>query len=288
MFDRIALFGLGLLGGSLCKALRRLPGKRHIVAYARNPEKLSRALEESAVDELRPMGDFNPAGTSLIVIATPVLASIEILKNILDHRGLESSALVIDMGSAKCALAEEALRHERADRFVGCHPMAGSEMSGYEHSREDLYSGACVIITPHRRNSYDDIERIRRFWQALDARTSVCPPERHDAAVARSSHAVHLAACALADILRAHAQGMRDSDIRDFIGNGFRDSTRIAKGSPVMWGEILRANGHETGAALDELIERLNEIRRLLSRGGEGEAALAEFLERARGFRDSI
>lgn len=288
MFDRIAIFGLGLLGGSLCKALRRLPGGRQIVAYARNPEKLSGALEESVVDEVLPIGGFSPAGKNLIVIATPILASIEILKKVLNHGELESDALIIDMGSAKCVLVEEALQHGRADRFVGCHPMTGSEMSGYGHSRGDLFSGASVIITPHRRNSYDDIEKIRRFWHALDARTSVCPPAQHDAAVARTSHAVHLVSCALAEAVGAYAQGLKESDIRDFIGNGFRDATRIAKGSPGMWGEILRANDREIGETLDELIERLRELRKLLSRGEEGDAALAEFLERARSFRDSV
>ncbi len=283
MFRRVAVLGLGLLGGSLCRALKEIDPSVDITAFARDISRLSAALADNTIGRALPMDELSPAGMDLAVIASPVLSSIESLKRLLDHPDL-GDCIVIDVGSVKRPLVALAAGHGRGGRFVGCHPMAGSEKSGYEHSNGALYRGASVIITPNEKNDEKTIEAVDRFWRSLGSRTVRCDAAAHDGLVALTSHVPHLAACALADLA---AGASVDTDIEPFIGSGFRDLTRIAMGSPDMWADILAANGENIAGGIDDLIEKLEYIRRFIKEGrhdGEGR----RFLERAGAFRRSI
>ncbi|MBP7604713.1 MAG: prephenate dehydrogenase/arogenate dehydrogenase family protein [Spirochaetes bacterium] len=283
MFRRVSVVGLGLLGGSLCRALKEADASVHITAFARDVARLSRALSDGMIDRALPVGELSPAGFDLVVIASPVLSSIESLEKLLGHPEI-GGCLIIDVGSVKAPLVALADAHMNGARFVGCHPMAGSEKSGYEHSSGALYRGASVIITPGKKNTEDDVRAVERFWTSLGARTVRSGAEEHDRLVAVTSHMPHLAACAVADLVADTAAG---TDITPFIGNGFRDLTRIAMGSPDLWTDIEAANAENIVRAIDELTARLEHIRRFIAEGRH-EAEGRVFLERAGAFRRSV
>jgi prephenate dehydrogenase len=283
MFNTVAVFGLGLLGGSLCKGLRSVQGKASITAYARDPGRLRGAVEDGTINSAEHMKSASLSGVDLVVIATPVIVSLDILRTVLDDRELGESALVIDVGSVKGALVSAAESHPRGDRFIGCHPMAGSEKMGYAYSRSDLYRHAPVIITPHRRNAPEEIARIRGLWETLGARTVEARADTHDAAVARTSHLPHLAACVMMDI----AQKL-GGDMGDFVGGGFRDVTRVASGSPDMWTDITAANRENITRLLDEFIDALRSLKGLMPADYNDTARIRDFFERVRGYREKI
>ncbi len=251
MFQRIAVIGLGLLGGSICKSLRSLGYDGEIVVYARNPEKVLSSVTDGAVDRILPLDSLSLNGVDLVVIAAPVVSSVEILKKLLTRIDLNEETLIIDVGSVKRTIVNEALRYPRGDRFIGCHPMTGSEKTGYEYSSDRLYADAQVIITPHEKNRVQDIDRVQSFWRLLGAKTSLENAKVHDAVVARTSHLPHLLACLLVEI--AESETKCGTDVGRFLGNGFRDMTRIAGGSPEMWSDIFVTNSDNVCSAIDKL-----------------------------------
>jgi len=270
MFQKISIIGLGLLGGSICRALRRRESGADITVYARFPEKLEKAVREGAADRVLPLEDISPVGADLVIISAPVVASVDIAVSLLSMPGLESPTLIIDVGSVKRPVVDAARGHERGGRFIGCHPMTGSEKTGYEHSSEDLYLGAPVIITPHEHNNAEDIEKVERFWRGLGAKTVITAAEKHDSFVARTSHLPHLLACLLVELADGAEEAIEDP--RSFIGNGFRDMTRIAGGSPEMWADIFTANGDNMEKALARLVSGISEfLGKLKSESGHGQ-----------------
>jgi len=283
MFRRLAVVGLGLLGGSLCRAVKEKDGSVSVTAFTRDTKRLSGALSEGIVDLALPVEELTPEGFELMVIASPVLSSMESLKILLDHPKL-GGCLLSDVGSVKAPLVALAEANPNGARFVGCHPMAGSEKSGYEHSSGTLYRGASVIITPGKNNSETDIQTMERFWASLGADTVRCDAEEHDRLVAVTSHVPHLAACALADLAAEASAGGR---LTPFIGSGFRDLTRIAMGSPDMWTDIEAANAENIVRAIDALSAKLGHIRRFIAEGRHETEGRA-FLERAGSLRRSV
>ncbi|HSV97046.1 MAG TPA: prephenate dehydrogenase [Spirochaetota bacterium] len=283
MFRRVAVLGLGLLGGSLCRALKEIDSSIDITAFARNVSRLSSALADGTIGRALPMDALSPAGMDLVVIASPVLSSIDSLKRLLDHPDL-GNCVVIDVGSVKGPLVGLAAVHPQGGGFVGCHPMAGSEKSGYEHSSASLYRGASVIITPHEKNGETIIEAVERFWRSVGSRTVRCDAKTHDRLIALTSHVPHLVACAVADLAADASAG---TDATPFIGSGFRDLTRIAMGSPDMWADIVAANGANIAGGIDDLIKKLEYVRRFITEGGH-DVDGRRFLERAGAFRRSI
>jgi prephenate dehydrogenase len=287
MFSRVLIMGLGLLGGSLSRAIKKRSPAGYVIACARNPENLRGAVDQHIVDEIQPLSGVRLRGVDLVVITAPVRASIGLLATVLDDPGLGEQALVIDVGSVKNPIVEAAGAHPRGDRFVGCHPLAGSEKTGFMHSREDLYAGAPVIITPHSRNSEADTARVGKFWETVGARPVIAPARLHDAAVARTSHLPHLLACALVDSVRDNSPPA-GTNVSDFAGQGFRDVTRIALGSPEMWTDILLTNRANIVQAIDDMSRRLDALRSLLANGEADERELFAFFERVRRYRETI
>jgi prephenate dehydrogenase len=160
--------------------------------------------------------------------------------------------------------------------------MAGSEKSGYEHSRPDLYDRASVLITPGRFNRKGDVERLKSFWESLGSTVSVTSARLHDLMVGYTSHLPHVIACALVDLV----QGRSESGIRDFIGNGFRDVTRISSGSGNMWSDIVRLNRANIGEGIDEFVKKLLELKKMLAEGGDEQ--IRGYFEKVRRDRGDI
>lgn len=289
MFNTIAVFGLGLLGGSVCKCLKRIDPGIRISAYGRDPRRLERAMAESLVDAAGGLEDASLAGVDLAVVSTPVDSSIDIIGKLLARPDLGASAIIIDVGSVKETIIRAVERSGRADRFVGCHPMAGSEKMGYEHSRADLFESASVIITPHARNHEADVRAVIGFWESMGAVTTVISPGEHDRIAAYTSHMPHMLASTLVrvfDDFRKNPGGA--GSIAPFIGRGFMDLTRVSSGSPDMWRDIAIHNRGNIMEALDRMIAELERLKAVLAADDPGAGAVHEYLAGAKNTRDGL
>jgi prephenate dehydrogenase len=234
-FERIAIIGLGLLGGSVALAARRAGIAGAICASGRTQAPLDDALARGVVDAVGPISE-TVAGADLVVLGTPVSAMPAAVEAASPH--LASGALITDVGSVKGFLAERlpGLLPPYAE-YVGAHPMAGSHEKGVLHAREDLFDGACCVITPLPENKPESVARVRAFWEALGPRIVERDVESHDEEVAWVSHLPHVLAFAF-------AKSLDKSPITaaELAASGFRDFTRIARSNEELWGDIFSAN----------------------------------------------
>ena len=235
-FSRIAVLGPGILGGSLALAFQKRHPDSHVSLWGRNPERIAEIVAtgfEHATDNL----SLAIRDAELVIFAVPVGALEDLGKQVL-HAGVNPDALVTDLGSVKSSPHESlgALLNRSGISFIGSHPMAGSERSGFAAADADLFEGAPCIITNENRESADHIGRLTSFWKSLGAETTVMSAEEHDRIVGRISHLPHILSslCALTAL----------HDVTDgrFAGKGLRDTSRVAAGDPQMWLEILMEN----------------------------------------------
>lgn len=259
-FERIAILGLGLLGGSVALAVRERGLAISLVGAGRRRGPLEFALKRGIVDEI---GDLVSAarGADLVLLATPVSTMTAVLKQVSPH--LAEGAIVTDVGSVKGVVAETLPGLLPAGvSFIGSHPMAGSHLKGVEHARADLFEQACCVITPLPETAKPAVERLRRFWQALGARVLECQPGAHDDQSAWISHAPHVLAFAF-----AHALGESPPAAGKMAGSGFRDFTRIARSDAGLWSDILSANRKSLAAPLEAFGQSLSELARAIEEG---------------------
>jgi prephenate dehydrogenase len=264
-FRRLAVLGLGLLGGSVAIAARQRGLASQVAGAARRADVRALALERGFVDEA---ADFEAAaaGADLVVLATPVFAMPELVRRIAPS--LAPGAIVTDVGSVKRVLVEVLPGLLPAGSlYIGSHPMAGSHRSGIEHAREDLFEGAACVVTETPDAALR--ERVCGFWRALGARVVLRDAASHDAEVAWMSHLPHALAFAFAAALRAAPE--RAFEV---AGAGFRDFTRIAHSEPELWADILAANRKALAAPLQAAGQALAELARAI------EANDVEALER--------
>jgi prephenate dehydrogenase len=278
---RLTLLGLGLLGGSVAKAARAEGLAREIVAVGRRRDKLEPALRDGAVDHITTDVAEGVSGADFCVLATPVATLTELLTPV--WRAAADDAIVTDVGSTKARIVSvaEALAGTRPLAFVGSHPMAGSEQSGYAVSRVDLFRGATVIVTPTDRTPLEAVKRVSQFWEALGGRVVMFDPVTHDRAVAAISHVPHLVADALVD-----AVSRVDLRFLDIAARGFKDTTRIAAADPRMWREIFQENRAALGVALAAFRQALDHLEAVID-GGDPARLEAE-LGRIRGIREGL
>jgi prephenate dehydrogenase len=279
--QRVAILGLGLMGGSLGMALRERKAAGEVVGYARRAPTRRAAVRLGAADRVTDRPEHAVAGADCVVLCVPVLAMPPLLEQC--RHALEPGCVVTDVGSTKAWLArrfESVLRGTGAG-FVGSHPMAGSEAMGLEAARSNLYDGALVFVTPaaRRHAARRDARHVHNLWRSVGARTATVSPEMHDRIAARVSHVVHLAAVAL--VANLHRRG--GGRWRPFCGSGMLDTTRVAAGSEVMWHDILRTN---RDAIHRELVAYAAEIERIAAwLSGEDWGALRQLLRRSRSWR---
>lgn len=190
------------------------------------------------------------------------------------------SAVVTDAGSVKGPVVRK-LEAILGGRFVGSHPMAGSERSGIDAARENLFQGAAAIVTPTALSEPDAIAAVQELWQSVGCRITSMSPEDHDIAVASISHLPHAAAAALVNAINLHLPSAGA-----LAGGGYRDTTRIAAGPPGMWCEILLENKNPLIAGLDDLTQTLDTLKTFLL--SDDAPALEAFLARAKESRDTL
>lgn len=272
MINRLAIVGVGLLGGSVARAARARMVAAEIVGIGRDVGRLDAALRDGTLDRATTDAREGVSGADLVVLGATVAANAVLLETI--WRAVAEGALVTDVGSTKRSIVRSAerLAAARPLAFVGSHPMAGSERSGYAASRADLFEGALVIVTPTDATEPRAVKGITAFWEALGARVASLDPESHDRGVAAISHLPHLVAYALmAAVARDGAEALA------LAARGFRDTTRIAASDPAMWTEIFLDNRDAVLARLGEFRRALEELEGLVRTGDRApiEAALA-------------
>jgi prephenate dehydrogenase len=254
---RVAIIGLGLMGASLGIALCAQRIAREVVGYDAALGIAARAQERRAIDAACASLAEVVVGSDLVVLATPLLAMRDLLAQIAPL--LAPETVVTDLGSAKASVVSWADALLPAPgQFVGGHPMAGSEQSGVEAGRSDLYRGATWLLTPTPRTSPAALQTVKRIIAALGAHSERLSPERHDRAVALVSHLPLLAASALT---LAVAQSPDGADALTIAAGGFRDTTRVASGSPRMARDICLSNTAPLLAALDAYLTALQALR---------------------------
>ncbi|HSE92945.1 MAG TPA: prephenate dehydrogenase/arogenate dehydrogenase family protein [Methylomirabilota bacterium] len=263
MLRRLAVVGVGLLGGSVAKAARAHGLAREILGVGRDAGRLRPALADGTLDRATTDLATGVGDADLVVLAAPVRTIETLLPAV--WRAAAEDVVVTDVGSTKGAIvaAAQRLAAERPLAFVGSHPMAGSERSGYGVARADLFRGATVIVTPAEPSPPAAVKTVTTFWEGTGAgRVLTLDPDAHDRAVAAISHLPHLVAFALMDgVTRFDAAAL------DVAARGFRDTTRIAASDPAVWEEIFLANREALGASVRAFERALTDLVRLVEAG---------------------
>lgn len=272
----VAILGLGLMGGSLGMALRARGAAREVVGWARRPATLEEALARGAID--RAAADLREAvaGADVVVLAVTVGAILPLLAQAAP--ACKPDAAMTDVGSAKARIVREA-EPIAGGRFVGGHPMAGSEQAGIAAASADLYQNAVWALTPTPQTDPEAIEQIERMARWVGAKPLRCDPGQHDRLVAILSHLPHLLAYGLAQTAGNHVE----EAWADLAAGSFRDGTRVAKSDPALWTEILLDNREAVLATMDYFDGWFDRIRAAL-RDGDA-AGLAELLSNAHNAR---
>ncbi|MGA7481382.1 MAG: prephenate/arogenate dehydrogenase family protein [Bradyrhizobium sp.] len=283
-FDRIALIGFGLIGGSIARAAREQGLAKEIVTTARSAKTRARVMQLGVVDRVVETNAEAAEGSDLVILCIPVGACGAVAAEIAGH--LKGGAIVSDVGSVKGAVVKEMAPHLPAGvHFVPAHPVAGTEHSGPDSGFAELFINRWCILTPPEGTNPRAVEKLRAFWAGIGARVEIMTPEHHDMVLAITSHLPHLIAYTIvgtADEL----EGVTQSEVLKFSAGGFRDFTRIAASDPIMWRDVFLTNKEAVLEMLGTFNEDLSKLTRAIRRG-DGEA-LFEHFTRTRAIRRGI
>jgi prephenate dehydrogenase len=282
LINKLAIIGVGLIGGSLARALRRAGACAHISGYGRDESNMQMAVELGVIDDYSNDLATVVADADMVVLATPLSTMQPLLAGM--AAVLQPHTVITDVGSAKgsVVLAARAALNNRMQRFVPGHPIAGTEQSGVAASFADLFTDHMVILTPVEENDSDAVDLVTRMWQTCGATVISLSVDHHDQVLAATSHLPHVLAYALVDCLA----GMNEHDeIFRFSAGGFRDFTRIASSSPEMWSDICISNRDNLLQVIKLFESRLQEISALIST--EDGEQLREIFTRVKHTRDT-
>jgi prephenate dehydrogenase len=281
-FDTVVIIGVGLVGGSLGRALRALPDAPHVIGVELDADAREWAVANGVVGEAfapnSPRVDalLGPDGADLVVIATPVQVAVGWLGRL---GKLGYNGVVSDVASTKSAVFAVADMSLGADAtFIGGHPMAGSERSGVQASTADLFRGAYYVLTPSPRTDPDVYRRLHTLITAIGSRVIAIHPEQHDEAVAVISHVPHVAAAALTNMAAERTD--EGADVLRLAAGGFKDMTRIAAGSPELWTGIVFDNRDAVSRGLRDYAEQIGRFAGFVD-GGDSQSVLEWFARAA-------
>ena len=238
MQRKFGFIGLGLIGGSIAKAIRQFVPDAEIVAFDKNKEALALATQESVIDVAVSSIDENFKNCEYLFLCAPVSYNTAYLKQLSGY--LDEDCILTDVGSVKSDIHREARRLGLNGYFIGGHPMAGSEKSGYANSKAMLIENAYYVLTPSPGIPQEKINRFSKFVEQLRAIPVVMEPEEHDYVTGAISHLPHLIAASLVNFVRDH--DTRTELMKNLAAGGFKDITRIASSSPTMWQHICLNN----------------------------------------------
>jgi len=255
LFRKVAVVGVGLMGGSLAKAIKKHRLAREVVGMSRRQSTLTAALQEKAIDKGFHDVKKAVANADLVVLATPV----SIINNMLSTMGpfLKRNCIVTDVGSTKASIVHIAEKKlPKHVHFVGSHPLTGSEKKGIQNADVDLYKDAFCILTPTDQTNKSACEKVKRLWTKVGARIKILTPDEHDRILSYISHLPHVLAYALIETI--------PKDCLEYAATGLKDTTRIASSSPQVWNDICIGNSKNIIHSLDELVKNLSLIRKAI------------------------
>jgi len=278
----IGFIGLGLIGGSIARALRRVHPDCRLIAYNRSRESLIRAMDDEVINQATDKIDSSFAQCDLVILSMPVSQNISCLQKLRDI--LPPSCLITDVGSVKTGIHRAVIDLNMEERFIGGHPMAGSEKTGYENSGDRLLENAYYIITPTSVSEPEDIAMLRAMASDIGAIPVVMDYSEHDQVTAAISHLPHVIAFSLVNLVRGSdsPQGL----MRQLAAGGFRDITRIASSSPDMWESICLENSSPLLDAIENYKGLLTDIENAI-KDGNG-SYLHSFFRQAGDYRDDM
>jgi len=273
----VAIVGVGMIGGSIGKALRSRRLATKVVGIGRSQASLDAAKRAGCVTDVST--DVAAAAAADLVVVAAGVGSINGLLDAVDAI-VRPGTLLTDAGSTKASIVAgwERRRRTRRGRFVGSHPIAGSHRRGSAAADGDLFAGRVTVVTPARATPAADADAIGDFWSALGATVFMMPPKEHDRILAATSHAPHVIAAALA--------AATPEATLAFTAGGWRDTTRIAAGDPELWADILLDNAGGVGDAMKRFAGMAERLLAAIARGDR--RRLVDLLSRAKGTRDAV
>jgi len=280
---KLCIIGVGLIGGSLARALRESQCVDSIVGAGRNADHLQRAEQLGVIDAYTTDLAKAVEGADVVLLAVPLGAMQAVMDEIKSH--ISPTCIITDVGSAKQSViaAAREVFGEVPPMFVPGHPIAGTEKSGVEASFAELFQHRRVILTPHTDCDRDALKKVTRIWEASGAQVIEMDAQHHDAVLAATSHLPHMLAYALVDTLAR----MDDSqEIFEFAAGGFRDFTRIASSDPLMWHDICLANREQLVRVMRAFSDDLHTLCDAMEKG-DGEFLKSSFT-RAKNARDKF
>ena len=284
IYNRLALIGAGLIGGSIARAARAQGAARSIVVTARSPATRKRVAELGFADQVVETNGAAVEGADLVIVCIPVGASGTVAKEIGPH--LMKGVTVSDVGSVKGAVVRDMGPYLPADaHFIPAHPVAGTENSGPDSGFAELFVNRWCILTPPADADKAAVERLASFWRALGANVESMPADHHDLVLAVTSHLPHLIAYTIVGTADELGEVTR-SEVLKFSAGGFRDFTRIAASDPTMWRDVFLANKDAVLEMLGRFSEDLSGLTRAM-RSGDGQA-LYDHFARTRAIRRGI
>ena len=284
IFNRLALIGFGLIGGSIARAARAQGAVRSIVATARSVKTRQRVAELGLVDQVVESNTAAVEGADLVIVCIPVGACGAVAREIGPH--LAPGAIVSDVGSVKGSVLRDMAPHLPANvHFIPAHPVAGTENSGPDSGFAELFVNRWCILTPPPNADGAAVERLAAFWRALGANVESMPADHHDLVLGITSHLPHLIAYTIVGTADELSEVTR-SEVLKFSAGGFRDFTRIAASDPTMWRDIFLANKDAVLEMLGRFSEDLSELTRAM-RSGDGQTLFDHFT-RTRAIRRGI
>ena len=281
MFDRVALIGVGLIGGSLARALKKHDLCQTIIGYGRSQGELERAVELGVIDSFGSDIKDTVKETDLVIVAVPMSAFESVFGEMVDV--ISENTIITDVGSAKNSVIEAA-KSAFGDLPAGLvpgHPIAGTEKSGVEASFDSLFENRQIILTPTEKSAPGATEKVEKMWQAVGAETVQMSAEHHDQVLAATSHLPHVLAFSLVETLgKMH----ESSEIFRYAAGGFRDFTRIASSDPTMWRDICLNNKTAILSVLKKYERHLKTLEIAIE--AQDAEAINEIFVRAKSARD--
>ncbi len=281
LIKRLAIIGVGLIGGSLARALREAGEVGEVVGCGRGKENLEQALQLGVIDSYTHDAGAAVEGADMVFLAVPLGAMRQTFADMKEH--LMDGAIITDGGSAKGSVVDDcqAVFGEDLPGFVPGHPIAGTENSGVEASFAELYQNRRIILTPTENTSSEALQKVTDMWEICGSDVTCMSVQHHDEVLAATSHLPHMLAFALVDSL---ARMKENDEIFRYAAGGFRDFTRIASSSPVMWRDICIANRKALSSIMKSYSHDMADLADTISRG-DGDHLL-EIFERAKDSRD--
>ena len=279
---KAGFIGLGLIGGSIAKAIRRYYPEYELIAFDKNRETLALAVQEGIIDTACSSIDDNFKGCSYIFLCAPVSWNTAYLSQLKDLIG--SGCILTDVGSVKTSIHEEIISLGMEECFIGGHPMAGSEKSGFANSKAHLIENAYYILTPSAKVPGEKVKTYQQFVSSLKAIPVVLDYKEHDLITGTISHLPHIIASSLVNFVRD--TDTKDELMKALAAGGFKDITRIASSSPVMWQQICLKNSRNISHILEGYIQALERAKQAVDRGDE--ETLYSMFESSRDYRDSM